>query len=1237
MFTSCWMCVAVTCMNTILGTTTTMLWKYSAKNLEARIRYVLFQKILEQEISWFDDKTPENITARYFQDINEFVRSQGVPHNLLWYALGEILFGIAIAIYMGYILTMLFICVMMVTCLSVGFWVWSIKKKSVVAKNSYLEAGASSIQTFSGIKTVKFMNGEEHESERYFSFIDTSKNQLTYYTMLSGSFYGQVMTSIIFLVGTCFYIGAVFVVNNTINPNFGETYTTAEVTLIIQVLFSVMFDLGNILSFFECIMKGKEAAYRIYQVINRKPKINVNDKTKITPKFIEGHIRFMDVGFSYPSNLGVNVLEGQNLEIPIGKRVAFVGETGCGKSTAFGLIQRLFDCNEGHIYIDGIDIKDYNLTDLNKFIGYVGQEPTLYAMSIKENLLQVKPNASDIELITVLEQANAWEFVKSLEKKMDTFVGGDGSQLSGGQKQRIAIARAILRKPPILLFDEATSALDSKNQELIQDTIREVVKGKTTITIAHRLETIQSSDIIFVFQDKKVVAKGTHEELLKDPEGVYSSLIKIQLACTGDVADSQEKDIPEASNIRNDLKQNLIRSEKKIPGTIQNITDLDETQYSTHPPNFLDEESLNLLDPEDRKNMFSGKNSKPPAKRSLPYKRIWDDLKGRHFSIFAALTCAVLSSCWPSICGYLVGDLLDVMFNAMGTNELVGQVGINVTEMIINHSIEENYVLNKERASLTFIRAMILVVYSLILLCTMNSIGANCAEFYTNKLRKKYFTKLINADYQFFQEENNSVIRICDDLDSSIKEIQATLTTNLIVMLHCFCSVIFGVGLAMYNCLPIALGSIGVFLITVILSSKMYSDLTQQGLETSGSNDSAIVQESIINMRTTRACNVANSILAKFKDLMKKRSISFKGSLASSLNYALSVCSSLIFCACMYLLVAQTLKYSDHTSADVMHSALPMLYVMLIVASNLTLMESTQTAYISAQKVYDFLDTKNAIKSVDENRCKLIKDGKGKIEFINVSFRYPSREDYVFEDMSFVIEAGKNVAFVGHSGVGKSTIVLQMLRFYEPSEGSILLDGVDIRDISLKNLRDFFGVVGQEPFLFNESIEYNIRYNRYGLSFEKIEEAAKKAEAHKFITQNEWNNEAAGPDDSGNPKKLVSGYDKVVGNKGTKQSGGQKQRVAIARAIVREPKVYLFDEATSALDTETENEIQKSLEAIGRDKTSIYIAHRLNTIKNCDVIMLIDEKNIVESGTYDELCERKELFWNLFNLEKYQI
>ena len=230
------------------------------------------------------------------------------------------------------------------------------------------------------------------------------------------------------------------------------------------------------------------------------------------PDDFRGVFKFRNVTFAYPKDKSKNILKNLNLEIN-SKLSAFVGESGCGKSTIFQLIMRFYDPDEGVITLDGVDLKDLDLYWLRSQIGYVGQEPILFATTIKENLLFGKENATDEEIDDALKKAEAHRFVGKLKDKLETYVGVGGGQMSGGQKQRLAIARALLKNPKLLLLDEATSALDRRNERLIQNTLNHVAEDKMTITIAHRVKTIMNSDQIFVMENGRVAEEGRFRDL----------------------------------------------------------------------------------------------------------------------------------------------------------------------------------------------------------------------------------------------------------------------------------------------------------------------------------------------------------------------------------------------------------------------------------------------------------------------------------------------------------------------------------------------------------------------------------------------------------------------------------------------------------------------------------------------------------------------------------------------------
>jgi len=272
-----------------------------------------------------------------------------------------------------------------------------------------------------------------------------------------------------------------------------------------------------------------------------------------------------------------------------------------------------------------------------------------------------------------------------------------------------------------------------------------------------------------------------------------------------------------------------------------------------------------------------------------------------------------------------------------------------------------------------------------------------------------------------------------------------------------------------------------------------------------------------------------------------------------------------------------------------------------------------QQALAASQRIYEILEKKPSVE--DRPQAIPITALRDKIEFKEVWFKYHPEEDFVLKDINLVIKAGETVALVGPTGSGKTTIFNLLLRFYEVTQGRILFDGVDIRDIKLSSLREMTGLVTQEPVLFNDTVRANIAYGKLSASREEIESAAKRALAYDFI------------------KELPSGWDTVIGDKGFRLSGGQKQRLCIARAILKNPQLLLLDEATAQLDSESENLVQKALDNLMQGKTVLVIAHRLSTIKKASKIVVIDKGVIVGEGKHSDLLNNCDLYRKLYEFQ----
>lgn len=282
-----------------------------------------------------------------------------------------------------------------------------------------------------------------------------------------------------------------------------------------------------------------------------------------------------------------------------------------------------------------------------------------------------------------------------------------------------------------------------------------------------------------------------------------------------------------------------------------------------------------------------------------------------------------------------------------------------------------------------------------------------------------------------------------------------------------------------------------------------------------------------------------------------------------------------------------------------------------------TMLDQYQRAMASTTRVFDVLHAQPTIASGDTPLP--LRDVRGNIEMDGVGFRYPhvgpGVAPRVLEDVTLAIEPGQTVAFVGATGAGKSTLIKLLLRFYDVTEGAIRIDGHDVRDVVLGDLRRAIGLVSQDVFLFHGTVRENIAYGSPGASLEQIVAASTVAEAHAFITE------------------LPRGYDTIVGERGQKLSGGQRQRVSIARAVLKDPPVLVLDEATSSVDNETEAAIQRSLDRITVGRTTIVIAHRLSTVRNADQTFVLERGRIVERGTHDELLERGGVYAGLWRVQ----
>lgn len=478
------------------------------------------------------------------------------------------------------------------------------------------------------------------------------------------------------------------------------------------------------------------------------------------------------------------------------------------------------------------------------------------------------------------------------------------------------------------------------------------------------------------------------------------------------------------------------------------------------------------------------------------------------------------------------------------------------------------------------------------------------------RLRESLFSSILDKNILFFN--NTQTGELVNRLSTDTEAISKGLLDNLSQGARRFIEGVGGLSFLLYLSPKLTLTMLLVIppsFLAAFFFGKRTENLSTDVLDALAKS-SSFVQERLNSIQTLKAFGQEVNESVKYKELIEytfkvgKKYGLVRATFFSSIFFIINISLVLVLYQGALSVMSGTLTTGELTSY---------LFYAMYVGFSFSGLSDFYTEYKkalgSSKRVFTLLDGDNEFIKLDTKVASLQKsleekfeNSIGEIRFNNISFGYPNRENsHILKNFDITIKPGKSLAIVGASGSGKSTITSLLLRFYEPNEGAITIDGVDYSKLSIKWVRNLFGIVPQDIVLLSGTIEDNIRYGKVNCTHEEIIDAAKQANAHNFIM------------------KLPEGYKTQIGEKGLGLSGGQKQRIAICRALIKNPKILLLDEATSSLDLESEYLIQKSLENVMKDRTVVVIAHRLSTIKNADEIIVLDQGQVVETGSYDEL------------------
>ncbi|MFD4674916.1 ABC transporter ATP-binding protein [Lentzea sp. NPDC058450] len=921
---------------------------------------------------------------------------------------------------------------------------------------------------------------------------------------------------------------------------------------------------------------------RVYELIDSQP--DVQDGPDEVPPGPLG-VTFSDVTFGYARS--EPVLQDFSISVAPGETLALVGTAGSGKSTVSLLLPRFYDVHAGAVAVGDADVRTLTLESLRGAIGVVFEEAFLFSDTVFSNIAYGSPDASRAEVERAAKAAEAHDFIEALPLGYDTVVGERGLTLSGGQRQRVALARALLSDPRILVLDDATSAVDNATEAAIHATLASVTANRTTLLVAHRRSTLSLADRIAVLDAGRVVDIGTHAELtarcalyrdlLAGPDEAIESTTPARTGTlwpTITQADRDERLIAEA-------RTSTPASSSRRAGGGGGGPGAGMAALAGGPPTPELLAQVRKLPPATETPVLHGEDPRAPD----PTFRLARLLKPVRWALAGVAVLVVLDA--------LVG---------MGMPSLV-RLGIDGGVVSNTESV----------VWLAVVLGIGLVAIGWLTTAGSTIYAARLGERLLYLLRVRSYAHLQRLGLDYYEREmaGRIMTRMTTDVDALSTFLQTGLVTAVISLIT-----VVGITAALVVTDPslalIALAVLPILTVATIVFQRLSSTAYAEARERVSAVN-ADLQENVSGLRTSQAYTRERRSAEAFAE----RSDAYRRSRLQAQRY---IATYFPFVA-MLSGVAQAVVLAVGAHRVATGSLTPgvllafLLYLGLFFSPIQQLsgvFDGYQQARVGLRRIGDLLRTPSTVEP-PENPIPVPTHLKGEVELHNVSFTYTGAETPALKNINLHVPPGETVALVGETGAGKSTLVKLIARFYDATEGTVKVDGEDIKTYDLYTYRQRLGVVPQEAHLFGGDIATNIAYGRPTATKEEIQKATESVGALNMVAT------------------LQNGFHHEAGERGNHLSAGQRQLVALARAELVNPDLLLLDEATAALDPATESAVLAASDHLTGPRTTFVVAHRLATAAKADRILVLTNGEITEQGTHADLLTANGTYARLWH------